>query len=60
MTAKMLRSVALVALGIVSVVSYISELDLLVVVSQLVSLMVFKHVTYDRDPANCSRVVSSR
>jgi len=41
-------------LGIASVVSYVNDLDILVAALQIVSLMVFKKMTYDRATANFS------
>ena len=57
MKARITSSVVLLLLGVASVVSYINDLDFLVVACQIISLMVFKKIPYNRraDAAICDR-----
>ena len=48
MKARITSSVVLLLLGVASVVSYINDLDFLVVACQIISLMVFKKIPYNR------------
>jgi hypothetical protein len=54
MQARITNCAVLVVLAIASVVSYVNDLDILVAAFQVMSLMVFKKITYDRSAENNS------